>query len=64
MSLITTKNITTKNGKYFAGARVFITDGYGGIFEQGDRVNMFFCKRNGRSIKTAIAEALNSETFA
>jgi len=61
--MYTSKDITTNNGKYFAGARVFITDGTGSIYEQGNRLNMFFCKRNSRSIKTAIAEAINNETF-
>jgi len=54
-----TKDIKTKNGKHVVDGRTFITDGCGGIFEQMETYNMFFCKKNGRTTKSAIVDNLN-----
>lgn len=47
------KTVTVQNRKFFA-------DQYGSVYEIGATANMFFCKLNGRPLKTAVTQAIHA----
>ena len=61
--MLSAKEITKKAGVYSVYDRNFIVDQYDSVYEQQRHENRFFCKLNNRTVKQAIADAINAEHY-